>query len=51
MDDFEYITEYKGYDVYQDMETGYFYVLDSNDNALIWEATQKLVRLEIDRLK
>ena len=50
MDDFEYITEYKGYAIYQDMETGYFHAHDENDNTIAVDATQKMVRMDIDNL-
>lgn len=49
MDDYEYITTYKGYAVYQDMETGYFYASDKDDHVFTCEATQKMVRQDIDQ--
>ena len=49
MDDYEYITEYRGYAIYQDMETGYFYAEDNKGNVFTCEATQKMVRQDIDQ--
>ena len=48
MDDYEYITEYKGYAIYQDMYTGYFYASDEDDHIFTYEATQKMVKQDID---
>jgi hypothetical protein len=49
MDDYEYITEYRGYAIYQDMETGYFYAEDNKGNVFSCEATRKMVRQDIDQ--
>ena len=49
MDKYKYVTEYKGYIIYQDIETGYFYAPDKDDNVFSREATQALVRCDIDR--
>jgi len=51
MDDYEYITDYKGYAIYQDMENGYFYAHDSNYKIVAYEATRKMVKSTIDHLK
>jgi len=49
MNDYEYITEYKGYTIYQDMETGYFHASDEDDYVFSCEATQKMVKQDIDQ--
>jgi len=49
MDDYEYITDYKGYAVYQDMETGYFYAEDDNGNIIACETTQKMLGQAINQ--
>ena len=49
MNDYEYITKYRGYAIYQDMETGYFYAEDNKGNVFTCEATQKMVRQDIDQ--
>ncbi len=49
MDDYEYITTYKGYAIYQDMGTGYFYAFDEDNHIFTREATQKMVKQDIDQ--
>jgi len=50
MDDYEYITDYKGYSIYQDMETGYFCASDKDGNIVSCEGTQKMVRQYINEI-
>ena len=50
MDDYKYITDYRGYAIHQDMETGYFYASDDRDDIVACDATQKMIRLDIDNL-
>ena len=40
---YEYIQDYKNYSVYQDMDDGYFVIIDVNDNILYREATIDLL--------
>lgn len=45
---YKHIRDYKTFSIYQDMESGYFVVLDENDNILHREASTNLILKSID---
>ena len=52
MDKDEYIEDYKGYAIFQDMENGYFIAYNKSGKRVAYEATLKfLKRVTEERLK
>jgi regulatory protein YycI of two-component signal transduction system YycFG len=49
MDDIEFVTDYKGHAIYQDMDNGYFYTSDEDDNVISYEATMEMLREDLDQ--
>lgn len=48
--EFEYIKDYKGYPIYQDMDNGYFVAFDNEDNIVSNEGTLEMVKTHIDNI-
>lgn len=46
----EYIFDYKEYNIFQDMENGYYIAFDQNEKIVYNEATIKMVMDNIDNL-
>ena len=48
MGQYEYIEDYGGYSIWQDMDDGYFVAYDDDDKQVAREGTLKLVKEVLD---
>ena len=46
--EYEYINDYKGYSIFQDMDNGYYVAYDDLDNVIAYEATMAMIEKEIN---
>jgi len=48
MEELEYLYTYKGHDIFQDTENGYFTAFDPNGQLISNKATQEMIKKAID---